>query len=358
MSLGLTRDKALAICGISKNQFYYQSTGKVQGMAKSIYTYRLLAGQKVCYSNEEVIEFIKKIFSNPKIDYGYRKMSGELQLQGFYINHKKVYRLMREGRLLQAKKKHSAKDYVKYRIVCPAHPLKLMEMDIKQVWVEGERRTAYILTILDVFTRACLYWAVGYQMRHQEVQKAWEIVIEHYLQGLDLRAWQIDIEIRSDNGPQFGAKKLKHFLEKNYLLQTFTHPYTPEENGHIESFHSILERDLQGKYFENLAGLSKELNGFYNFYDYERLHGSLLNLPPITFWHQWELGNIDRIELPGEKPKVRFKLKIAKQEIQKIKLSGNESQREVLSLNFLGFDTPKNSNSFSIEQNNQPANKR
>lgn len=55
-------------------------------------------------------------------------------------------------------------------------------------------------------------------------------------------AWEIDIEIRSDNDPQFCAKKLQDFLKENHFLQTFTHPYTPQENGHIESFHAIKKR--------------------------------------------------------------------------------------------------------------------
>ena len=133
---------------------------------------------------------------------------------------------MKAAKLLQVKSDKSSKKYVKYRIVCPDGPLRLMEMDIKQVWLEGERRYAYILTILDVFTRVVLYWTVGYQMRQKQVQHAWEQVIDHYLQPLGLLAWELNIEIRSDNGPQFCAKKLRAFFKENYLMQTFTHPYT------------------------------------------------------------------------------------------------------------------------------------
>jgi hypothetical protein len=33
-------------------------------------------------------------------------------------------------------------------------------------------------------------------------------------------------------------KDLEFFVE-NHLNQVFTHPYTTQENGHIESFHAI-----------------------------------------------------------------------------------------------------------------------
>ncbi|MDF1868425.1 MAG: transposase family protein, partial [Saprospiraceae bacterium] len=75
-------------------------------------------------------------------------------------------------------------------------------MDIKQIWREGEGRYAYILTVIDVFTRVVLYCTVGYQMRQEQIQNAWEKIIKGYFEPLDLRAWEVDFEVRSDNGPQ------------------------------------------------------------------------------------------------------------------------------------------------------------
>jgi len=166
--------------------------------------------------------------------------------------------------------------------------------------------------------------------------RAWTLIIEGYFEPLDIRAWTLNIEVRSDNGPQFCAKKLQAFLKENYLIQTFTHPYTPQENGHIESFHAILSKDLQGKYFEDLFALESELDKFYRFYNYRRIHGSTLFLPPITFWQQWNLGHIKREVLDEQKRKVRFQLKEKRQRIKKLKPAGNGSPREVLSLIFEG----------------------
>ena len=344
MSQGLTRDKALSICKISKNQFYYKATTSKGGRRKSKHTDQLIKGIRVKQSNNFVVKFIKEVFVDPKIDYGYRKMTGHLHLSGFYINHKKVYRLMKQARLLRPKKEREPKNYVRYRILCPEGPLRLMEMDIKQVWLVTERRYAYILTVIDVFTRVVLNWKCGHHMRQEQVQEVWKQIIEDYLQPWGALAWNVDIEVRSDNGPQFCAKKLQGFLKENYLMQTFTHPYTPQENGHVESFHAILGRDLQGKSFDNIESLEHSLKEFYDFYNFERIHGSTLQLPPITFWYQWELGNVHREIIDAKKRKVKFSLSIEKQLVHKIKLSGNRNQREVLSLNFEGVNPPINSN--------------
>lgn len=338
MSKGLTRDKCLKICDISKNQLYHVPNGKKQGRPNSEVTIQLIAGVRVEHSNRFVKEHIKKIFDNPHVTYGYHKITSELQLECFYINHKKVYRLMKEGRLLQPKKEREPKNYVQYRIICPEGPLRLMEMDIKQVWIVGQRRYTYILTIIDVFTRVVLYWSCGYEMRQSQVQNAWALVIETYLQPLSMFGQDLNIEVRSDNGPQFCAKKLQIFLKENHLIQAFTHPYTPQENGHVESFHAILGSDLEGNTFENMQILEKHLNNFYEFYNFVRLHGSIRNLPPVTFWKQWDLGNVERIVVDAVKRKVIFKLKIAKQLIEKVPIAGNKHSVEVLALNFLGVD--------------------
>jgi transposase InsO family protein len=336
MAQGMKRDDALKVCMIGKNQFYYQQSNKKRGRKKSKHTLRLVDGHQVKQTNRSVKAYIASVFEDPRVDYGYQRMTGELQLSGFYINHKKVYRLMKESGLLQAKADRVAKKYVKYRIVCPECPLRLLEMDIKQVWLEEERKYGYILTILDVFTRVALYWKVGHQMRQGQVKEAWQAIIEHYLQPLDLLAWEINIEVRSDNGPQFCAKSLREFLKDNYLLHSFTHPYTPQENGHVESFHAILGRGLRGKYFGDLKTLEKELHGFYPHYNSVRIHGSMLRLPPTTFWQQWELGNVHRKVIDEEKRQVQFSLKVPRQQIQKVQTAGNENRREVLSLIFLG----------------------
>ncbi|MBK8874218.1 MAG: transposase family protein [Bacteroidetes bacterium] len=67
-----------------------------------------------------------------------------------------------------------------------------------------------------------------------------------------MAAREIRIEVRNDGGPQFAAKTVQEYFELNGLNQVFTHPYTPQENGHIESFHSILSASIDKEYFDIL----------------------------------------------------------------------------------------------------------
>jgi len=344
MALGLSRDTCLEVCGLSKHAFYYCSTGSKPGKTASQTSMQWKDGSWLEVANARVIEEMHQINEQAGKMQGYHRMCAELQLQGFKINRKKVYRLMKEAKLLRKVVKPKGRKYVRYRIVLPSEPLTLLEMDIKQVWIAGQSRPAFILTILDVFTRSALYWQVGYRMTNEQVRAAWECLIEHVLQPLKRPDAHMHIEVRCDNGPQFVAKALQLFLCENFLQQTFTHPYTPQENGHIESFHAILGDSLEERYFEDLSDLENFLEGFYKRYNYERVHSGILYLPPVTFWHQWTLGHIECQVIDEPKRKARFSLKIPRWQIRKIQPqpAGNGSQREVLSLDFLGLDAPEN----------------
>ena len=127
-------------------------------------------------------------------------------------------------------------------------------MDIKQVWVEEYARSAYILSIIDTFTRTVLYRTEGYQMTQYEVKAAWEHVIVNYLQPADLMKKGLHVEIRYDNGPQFAARMVREFLLENGIHQVFTYPYCPDQNGHIESFNYSSLRLASPKHREGTVG--------------------------------------------------------------------------------------------------------
>ena len=50
--------------------------------------------------------------------------------------------------------------------------------------------------------------------------------------------------IRSDNGPEFAAKRVRTWLEKVGVNTLFIEPGSPWENGYIESFNGKLRDEL------------------------------------------------------------------------------------------------------------------
>lgn len=159
-------------------------------------------------------------------------------------------------------------------------------------------------------------------MTQHQVRLAWGQVITEHLQPADLLRKGIHVELRNDNGPQFGSKMIRSFFEQNYIGQVFTHPYTPQENGHVESFHKILKEAVDKQVFWSFTELEERLKVFYEKYNHHRLHASIAYLWPMKFWQLWDEGKIERVEKQNKK--VKFTLKIPYQSI-----SGNGNLREV-----------------------------
>lgn len=315
MNYGLSRDVALQITGLTKHQLYYKSKGEKPGKRPTLITkWKDHSTQRILErSNEELLEAIIAVKSNPDLPNWYKTVTTTLQVDGWYVNHKKVYRIEKQNGLLGKKHKKKGRTFVKFRRVNPMEPLRILEMDIKYCWIDGQNKYAFILTVIDTFTRYVLHWKVGYCMKKEQVKQTWEYVIAHYLQPADLLNRAIEVEVRNDNGKQFCAEMIQSFFSENHLNQVFTHPYSPEENGHVESFHRILGRSLKNNYFSDLKQLKNRLVTFYTTYNNERNHGSIAGLSPCHFWALWESGLIQMKQF--EKKKAKFSLKISYQEV-------------------------------------------
>jgi transposase InsO family protein len=319
VSLGLSTDRCLEIVDLTKNQYYYKSKGTKPGKRASTVTLRKeqASANIIEVPNEKVVQRIVEIKLDSDHANYYRLITKTLNLEGYYINHKKVYRLMYDLVLLEQKSRTTGKKYVKYRRVAPSSPLEVMEMDIKYIWVVGMRKYAFVLTVIDTFTRYVLHWAVGYKMRSRQVVHLWEYIVANYIQPIKGGNSAMEIEVRNDNGKQFSSKETVQFFKENNLNQVFTHPYTPQENGHIESFHKTLGQALKNDKYNNLQELEDRLKRFYTVYNNSRSHGSIKGLPPSIFWSLVDKDLIE-IRINKEKRRVKYELKVAYQDIMSI----------------------------------------
>ncbi len=282
-------------------------------------------------SNYAVVNKMKQILKNPDTQYGYIKMTYFLKTVAYIINKKKVYRLMKEHNLLGMRYVYKEKNYAKYRTVLPQKPLEVLEMDIKMVWIEQSRKHAYILTVIDTFTRVTLHHLVSFSITKFEVKNVWEHIINNHLQPNNCRKNGVNIEIRNDNDKRFSAKIIQTFFKENYLNQVFTHPYTPQENGHIESFHSILSKHLSKFNFWSIEELKQNLILFYETYNNTRIHGSIAYTSPRNFWDLWNL-NLIEMKTDQKKRKNKFKLKIPYHKIYQY--TGNNEPKGSFLLDF------------------------
>lgn len=303
VSKGLKVNDACNIAQINKSSYYYINTGTRKGKLASENTYTI-DGKIV--SNEELVDQINGILSVPFIDYGYRRVTHALKNNGYVVNHKKVYRLMKEAGLLYKDRKitsNEAQTYVKY--TCPEvnNVFEILEMDIKYIYIAGEKRTAYLLTIIDVASRFVIAWSLAYQMKSPKVAELLTECLNHPLVQLVLNTGKVKIKIRTDNGPQFIAALIKEVTEKLGFDKENIRKGTPEQNAHIESFHSTLEKLIGAFEFDDLDDAQTTLEQFYYTYNYKRIMKSILYKTPAEIIDLWLK---DEVEIKRIKGKIKF----------------------------------------------------
>lgn len=95
-------------------------------------------------------------------------------------------------------------------------------------------------------------------------------------------------EMLSDNGSEFKGNTQIHPFERLLIEMNIKHRYTrpmrPQTNGKIERFWKTLEEELiQEATFDTLEEFIDELHQYLYYYNHERLHSSLNQVPPVVF---------------------------------------------------------------------------
>ena len=263
---------------VSKSSLYYPAHPGPRGIKPSSHT---SIGKCGLVDNQKVVDQIRAILSMDYCVYGYRKMTEELRDMEYLINHKKVYRLMKENHLLCGRRirVQGKRKWVKHRRIEANRPMEYLCLDIKYVWVKGENRWYYQLAIMDVFSRRILCWIFQRSVRQSDV-----IAL---MRWLDLRFGLKGVIIRNDNGSQFIAHKVREALQLMEAKQEFTHVATPEENAYIEAFHSIQQRELIDRHsFASFYDAKQHIEKYMHWYNRRRKHGAIGFMTPMQKWAQ------------------------------------------------------------------------
>lgn len=148
---------------------------------------------------------------------------------------------------------------------------------IKYVYIQGKRKNAQVLTVLDVFSRWNMGQTIKWQMDYKDVITLFDSIFSQF-------QLPKNFFVRNDNGSQFIADLVQKYFKDKNVTQAFTKPATPEQNAHIESYHSIMERTICKKYqFDDIEEARNTLERFKKFYNFERIHSGTDYKSPYQF---------------------------------------------------------------------------
>jgi putative transposase len=277
---GVARCKLLEWAELKRSSFYYKPSGKQKGIRPSTHS---VNDQGELFENEVVVKDIEKTLAQEFCCYGYRNMTGELNDQGWIINHKKVYRLMKENKLLyggRIRPEPFKRNFIRFRNPVAERPLQYLCMDIKYVHVHATGKNALLLTVMDIYSRKVLTHMLKANIKKGDVLVMLSLMLlEYKTEGMTLR---------NDNGSQFIAGAVRQYLKEKGIYQEFSHVATPEDNAFIEALHSNLQREVIDRFeFESIYHAQMIIDRYYRWYNEKRRHGSLDGRTPQSVWDQY-----------------------------------------------------------------------
>lgn len=206
---------------------------------------------------------------------GYRMVTNMLRNNGTLINHKRVERIWREEGLKLPKKQTKKRRLWMNDGSC----IRLRAERKNHVWsydfVEDKTyngKKIRILNIIDEFTHECLASIPRRSWRNNDIIEV--------LAGLMLLRGTPEY-LRSDNGSEFTAKKIRKWLSNTGVITAYIEPGSPWENGYIESFNARMRDEfLNGELFGNMYEVQVLISRWVKYYNTVRPHSSLGGRPP------------------------------------------------------------------------------
>ena len=279
--------KALAYSGCSKNTYYYNNKEKYHGNHITAATAEATAAPLSSTIEKEIQQI-----SLQRPTYGTRRMAAMLtRILGRPINRKRVQRIFRKmGYITPSRRK---KEIIRSKVpaIKADRPNQVWEADLTYIHC-GIDGWGYLFNMFDIFTRE---W-VGYCFDLYAVKENAIISVENALvthKGIVPE----NLVIRTDNGSQYTSKAFRKSISALGLKLEHIYYNTPEQNGHIESFHKTLKKEyIWSNDFQNYQEAELAIKDAFVDYNQNRIHSSLEYLTPYEFISKWKMQHEEKKE--------------------------------------------------------------
>ena len=235
-------------------------------------TYRYIA-VKLPDEDDVRTEIIDKACNYGRV--GYRMVTNMMRNSGTKINHKRVERIWREEGLKLPKKQTKKRRLWLNDGSCirlrPEYKNHVWSYDFVEDKTYNKKKVRF-LNILDEHSRECIASIPRRSWRNNDVIEALSKLM--ILKGCPEY-------LRSDNGSEFTANKLRKWLSNVGVITAYIEPGSPWENGYIESFNARMRDEfLNGELFGNMYEAQVLTKRWVEYYNTTRPHSSLGGRPP------------------------------------------------------------------------------
>jgi len=205
--------------------------------------------------------------------YGVLRLTEDLKKKGYFVNKKRVKRLMRlinwqtiyrEPRTTVSNKSHYKYPYL-LKVLKIERSNQVWAMDI--TYIPMRKGFMYLVAIIDLHSRYVVGWSLSNSMTAEWCAEV--------LEEATLKFGKPEI-FNTDQGSQFTSEVFINVLKSNEIQISMDGKGRALDNIFIERFwKSVKYEDIYLNVYETGIDLYKGLTRYFKFYNYERLHQSL-----------------------------------------------------------------------------------
>lgn len=215
--------------------------------------------------------------------YGYPRMKIALKKEGLHVNHKRVYRLMKEMSIQSVIRKKRRYFGKQASVIQPnrvnrqftvEQPNRLFATDI--TYIRLGHQFYYLSAVQDLFNNEIVTWRISNRNDLKLVMKT--------VEDLHTKRDVQDAILHSDQGFQYTSKQYNKRIEQIGMKGSHSRKGNCLDNACIESFFSHLKTETL--YFSECKSgeeLSQAIEKYIWFYNHERFQKKLNQCAPVEY---------------------------------------------------------------------------
>ena len=256
------------------------------------YKYLKNKGKKKRESNrdKELKEYITLVYYEHHMNFGYRKIHGELQdTYNLPVSEKIVRRLMKELGLKSQARKKRAKSVNGNKVTSAGHIYQnLLKRDfsttkLSEKWVTDVtevpvgNKKLYLSALMDLHDNQIL----GYKL--SEVHDV-KLVEDTLTAALKTRKIQKGLILHSDQGMPYRSNRWKELIDEYKITPSMSRKANALDNACIESFFSFLKAERKELKTVKVIERAKQIiHEYMYYYNHKRIQGVLNYMTPANY---------------------------------------------------------------------------